>query len=31
MLQTRIIPPAANAHPYPLLIKSLLLLSLIHI
>ncbi|XXF07784.1 fatty acid--CoA ligase [Pseudomonas sp. D2-3] len=25
MLQTRIIPPAANAHPYPLLIKSLLL------
>lgn len=25
MLQTRIISPAANAHPYPLLIKSLLL------
>lgn len=25
MLQTRIIPPVANAHPYPLLIKSLLL------
>ena len=25
MLQTRLIPPAANAHPYPLLIKSLLL------
>ena len=25
MLKTRIIPPAANAHPYPLLIKSLLL------
>ena len=25
MLQTRIIPPAQNAHAYPLLIKSLLL------